>query len=139
MFKDYSLNRLLVLFTTIGFLFLMIDSIIEHWAILLQEPMAWVPVVSSVLGLAIGAIAVFGWKTQWIRRLHVFLLAAFVVAAAGLYFHLEEEDENEQLTEQQREHERKEKDKPLLAPLSFAGLAAVGLLGTSRKWRAEVI
>jgi hypothetical protein len=38
----------------------------------------------------------------------------------------------------EQRHEEKEKEKPLLAPLAFAGLAVVGLLGTARKWEAEV-
>ena len=139
MMKSYSLNRLLVLFATLGFLFLMIDSTIEHWGILKQELMAFIPILFSALGLVMGGITVLNWKEQWIHRFHIFLLAAIVVAGAGLYFHIWEDEDEEQMTDEQREHEKKEKEKPLLAPLSFAGLAAVGLLGTARKWHAEVI
>ena len=137
--KGYSLNRLLVLLTTAGFLFLAVDSTIEHWEILGQELMAFIPIVFGVLGFVMGAVTVLRWKEPCIRRLQIFLFAAFVVAGAGAYFHIEEEEDEGQLTAEQREHEKKEKDKPLLAPLSFAGLAAVGLLGTARKWPAEVI
>jgi hypothetical protein len=139
MLKNYSLNRLLVLLTTIGFLFLMIDSILEHWSIFLEHLLAFIPVVFSAFGLVIGTIAVRQWKEQWIRRLHVFLFVSVLVGGAGMYFHIEEGEDDKQLTTEQRKHEEKEKEKPLLAPLSFAGLAAVGLLGTSRKWQAEVI
>jgi hypothetical protein len=45
MLKNYSLNRLLVLLTTIGFLFLMIDSILEHWSIFSQDLPAFIPVM----------------------------------------------------------------------------------------------
>jgi hypothetical protein len=69
--------------------------------------------------------------------LNVFLLASFLVAAGGLYFHLAEEDEDE-MTEEKMELEATEKEKPPLAPLAFGGLALVGLLGTARKWNAEV-
>lgn len=139
MFKEYSLNRLLALFTTAGFLFLLTDSIIEHWSAFSQEIMCFIPVVFSAFGLIIGILAVRQWNGQWIRRFHVLLLATFVISAAGLYFHIEEEEDDEQFTAEQREHEKNEKEKPLLAPLSFAGLAAFGLLGTSRKWQAEVV
>jgi len=139
MFKNYSLNRMLAVFTTVGFLFLMTDSIIEHWTAFSQELWSFVPVAFSAIGLLVGLLAVRHWKEQWIRRFHLLLLATFVVSAAGLYFHIAEEEGEDELTAEQREHEKKEKDKPLLAPLSFAGLAAVGLLGTSRKWQAEVI
>ena len=140
MFKNFTLNRLLVLFVTAGFAFLMVDSIIEHRDILKKEFLSFIPIVFSALGFALGAIVFIGWKEKWIRALHLFLFAAFVVAFAGVYFHLgEDEDEKAAMTAEQREEEKKEKDKPLLAPLSFAGLAAVGLLGTARKWKAEVI
>ena len=139
MLKNYSLNRLLVLLTTIGFLFLMIDSTIEHWSIFSGHLPALIPMVFSAFGLIIGTIAVRQWKETWIRRLHVFLFVSVFVAGAGVYFHNGDEEDEKQITAVEREHEQKEKDKPLLAPLSFAGLAAVGLLGTSRKWQADVI
>lgn len=138
MFKGYSLNKLLILFTVAGFVFLTADSILEHWTILKQDLPAYIPILWSVLGGGVAILSVKFWNEQWIRRLHVFLLATFVVAAAGLYFHIAEDEDEEQMTAEQREHESKEKDKPLLAPLAFAGLAAAGLLGTSRRWHAEV-
>lgn len=137
--KNYSLNRLLVILTTLGFLFLMVDSTLEHWAVLRQEFMCYVPIVFSALGLGVGIVTVLNWKDKWIRRFHALLLASVIVAGTGVYFHVLEEEDDEQLTLEQREHEKKEKEKPLLAPLAFAGLATVGLLGTSRKWKAEVI
>jgi hypothetical protein len=138
MLKSLSLNKLLVLFVAAGFLFLLVDSILEHLDILSQDLVAYTPIVFSVIGLAVSAIAAVKWSERWIRALHMFLFIAFVVSAAGLYFHLEEE-EGEEMTVEKREHEEKEKDKPPLAPLSFAGLAMVGLLATSRKWHAEVV
>jgi hypothetical protein len=126
-----------VLFVSAGFLVLAADSIIEHVEILSQDIAAYIPIVFSVLGLVVSVAAFLRWSERWIRAPQVFLFAAFVVSAAGLYFHLEEE-EGEEMTAEKREHEEKEKDKPPLAPLSFAGLAVVGLLATSRKWHAEV-
>lgn len=137
MFKNYSLNRLLVLLTTVGFLFLVIDSLIEHWTILIQDWPAFIPVLFSALGVVAGVITIRSWNDRWIRRMHLLLYATMVVACLGLYYHIIEEEDDEQLTAEQREHEAKERNKPLLAPLSFAGLAAMGLLGTSRKWQAE--
>ncbi len=137
--KNYSLNRLLVLLTTLGFLFLTIDSIVEHWGVITGELMTFVPILYSALGLVLGAVTVFRWKDQCIRRLHIYLLAGFLVAGGGLYFHIWEDVAEEEMTAEEREHEKNEKEKPPLAPLSFAGLAAFGLLGTARKWQAEVI
>ena len=139
MFKNYSLNRLLVFLTIIGFFFLLIDSILEHRSIYLQHLPTIIPIAFSAFGLGMGIIAVCTWKEPWIRRLHIFLFASILVAGTGIYFHIEDKEEGGELTVTQQVHEEKEKEKPLLAPLSFAGIAAVGLLGTSRKWQAEVI
>jgi len=134
----YSLNRLLALFVTGGFVFLLADSLLEHWGVLREEPAAFIPVLFSAAGSLIGMVAVTKWDGRWIRILHITLLAAFLIAGTGLCFHIEsEEDENG--TPERRAHEQKEKEKPLLAPLAFGGLGALGLLGTARKWPGEVI
>jgi hypothetical protein len=135
-FQRFSLNRLIVVFVAGGFFFLIADSILEHWNILEQELWAYIPIVFSLLGFVISAIAVILWKERVIRFLQITLFVAFIISAAGLYFHIIEEDD-EEITTEQLEHEQKEKDKPLLAPLSFGGLAMIGLLGTSRKWRTD--
>ena len=136
MFQKYSLNRLIVMFVATGFFFLIADSILEHWDILGQELWAYIPIAFSVFGFIISIIATARWKERVIRFLHITLFVAFIISGAGLYFHIKEEDK-EEITTEQLEHEQKEKDKPILAPLSFAGLAMIGLLGTSRKWKAE--
>jgi hypothetical protein len=136
MFQKFSLNRLIVMFVAAGFFFLIADSILEHWDILGRELWAYIPIVFSVLGFVISIIAAVQWKERVIRFLRITLFVAFIISVAGLYFHIKEEDD-EGITTAQLEHEQKEKDKPILAPLSFAGLAMFGLLGTSRKWRAD--
>lgn len=139
MFKQYSLNRLLVLLTTIGFAFLLLDTTIEHWSTFEEEIMSFIPLVFSVVGLVFGMLVVIIWKEKLIRWFQILLFASFIVAGGGLYFHIEEEEDNINLAAEEREHEEEEKDKPLLAPLTFAGLAVVGLLGTARKWEAEIV
>jgi hypothetical protein len=139
MFKKFSLNKLLVLFTALGFTFLFADTTIEHWDVFNDEIMAFIPVVFSFVGLVIGVITIIVWKDKTIRFFQIFLIVSFLVAGAGLYFHIEDEEDEINLTVEQREHEENEKDKPLMAPLAFGGIAIVGLLGTARKWEAEVI
>jgi len=138
MSKQYSLNKLLVLVTTLGFAFLLLDTTIEHWPTFEEEIMSFIPLVFSLVGFVLGIIVFITWKEKFIYWFQILLFASFIVAAAGLYFHIEEEEDEINLTEEKREHEEKEGEKPLLAPLSFAGLAAFGLLGTMRKWEAEV-
>lgn len=138
MLKNYTINRLLVLLVGFGFAFLTADLILEHWDILSKEPWSFVPVVFSAIGTCIGFLVVVLWNEKWIRAFHIFLLTSFLVAGAGLYFHILE-DEDEDHPTQKVEQETKEKEKPLLAPLAFAGIAAFGLIGTSRKRQADVI
>ena len=139
MLKNYSLNRLLALAATIGFGFLLLDTTIEHWSILTKDAMTFVPLIFSVAGIVIGILAVIRWNEKWIRVLHIFLFVSFLVAGTGVYFHVHEDDDEKVGTAVQQAPEEKEKDKPLLAPLAFGGVACVGLMGTARKWKSEVI
>jgi len=128
---------MLVLVATAGFAFLLIDTTIEHWGIFSKELMAYIPVGFSVLGLLIGTAAVLQWNERWIRFFQLFLFASFIVAATGVYLHIGDDDEKQATV--QVAQQQKEKEKPLLAPLAFGGIAIVGLLGTSRKWHADVL
>ena len=139
MFKNFSLNRLIVLLTTIGFAFLLADTTIEHWLTFEEEIMSFIPLVFSLSGLVLGIVVFTVWKEKFIRWFQILLFASFTVSAVGLYFHIEEEEDEINLSAAEKEHEEQEGEKPLLAPLSFAGLAMVGLLGTMRKWEAETI
>lgn len=138
MFREFSLNRLLVLIVAVGFLFLAVETTLERWNVFSQEPFAFVPVVFSIVGL-IGSIAsLVQWREPRIRLLNVILFVSLAVGTVGLYLH-SEVAESEPVTAEERAHEQKESKPPPLAPLSFAGLAVVGLLATSRKWKAEVV
>lgn len=138
MLKNYTINRLLVLITTCGFAFLLADTIIEHFNVLKQEILVYVPVVFCFITVIIGLVTVYKWKPELIKLMRYIFLISFFIAAFGFYLHVSEESEEELRTEEARQHEANEKEKPLLAPLSFGGMAIVGLLGTSRKWKAEV-
>ncbi len=137
MFRNYTINRLLVLITTFGFAFLLADTTIEHFNIFKQEILAYVPVVFCLIAVIIGFITVYKWKRELIKLMRYIFIISFLMAAFGFYLHVSEESEEELRTEEARQHEANEKEKPLLAPLSFGGIAIVGLLGTSRKWKAE--
>lgn len=140
MFKYYSLNRILVLYVTLGFVFLLVDTTIEHWDIFFKEYMVFIPAVFCLLGVMLGAIAVLKWNEKWIRLLHIFFIVSFLVAGAGFYFHVKEEDDDKPLVASiKQEQEEKSKDKPILAPLAFGGIALFGLLGTSRKRQSETV
>jgi len=140
MYKAFSLNRMIVFITTIGFAVVLLDTTIEHWELLNEELWVYIPVLYCILAISIGIIAVLKWKSKIIRLFQIVLFISFIVSATGLYFHLVEEDDEDvvELTVEQKDKEEKEKDKPLIAPFAFSGLAVFGLLGTSKKWKAEV-
>ncbi|HUL44517.1 MAG TPA: hypothetical protein VLY03_09185 [Bacteroidota bacterium] len=137
--KNYSLNRLLVLTASAGFGFLLLDTTIEHWSILTKDVIACVPLAFCLIATIVGILTFILWKEKWIRALQILLLASFLVAGTGVYFHIHEDDDEKVTTETQAATKEKEKDKPLLAPLAFGGVAVVGLMGTARKWKSEVI
>jgi len=139
MFKNFTLNRLLVLTASAGFAFLLADTIIEHFNTFTQETMSFIPPIFSLIGFITGVITVLNWKPELVRFMHIIFFAAFIIAAAGLYFHIVEEMSEVNLTTEEQLHEANEKEKPLLAPLAFAGVGVMGLLGTYRKWNAEVV
>lgn len=139
MLKNFSLNRMLVLITTIGFSALLIDTTMEHWEVFSEELMAYIPFVYCLTAIILGTITLIKWKIKIIRIFRIYLILSFIVAIGGLYFHIEEEDDEDEInyTIQDTKLEEKENEKPLLAPLSFGGLAVFGLIGTTKKWQSE--
>ena len=134
------MNRLLVLIIAGGFLFLLTDTIIEHREILAKEWTAYIPVLFSGIALAAAVTTVVRWNRASIKLFRIVLLASFLVAAGGMYFHLAEDDEDEKPAAaalQLQEKAGEEKERPPLAPLAFAGMAVIGLIGTSPKWKTE--
>jgi hypothetical protein len=138
MFKQYSLNKLLILVTTLGFAFLLLDTTLEHWPTFEEEIMSFIPLIFSLAGLVLGIIVFITWKEKFIHWFQILLFVSIIVSVAGIYFHIEPFEEETNMTAEEMEHEENEKDKPLLAPIAFAGLAVFGLLGTMRKWEAEI-
>lgn len=139
MFRNYSLNRLLVLTAAAGFTFLLADTTIEHFAVFNTEILCFIPAVFSAAGVIFGMITVYKWKPAVIRIMHYIFLVSIIVGALGFYLHVMEGEDDTNLTSEERLHEANEKEKPILAPLSFGGIAVIGLLGTYRKWPGEIV
>jgi|WetSurMetagenome_2_1015567.scaffolds.fasta_scaffold361821_2 hypothetical protein len=139
MIKKYSLNRILLLLTALGFLFLFLDTTLEHWAVFGDELPVYIPAIFSVVGTIFCLLTVYLWKENLIKYLKYFLFTSIIVAFLGTYFHVLEEEDDEDITLEQKQHEEEEGEKPLLAPLSFAGLALFGLIATSNEWKEETM
>lgn len=147
-----SLNRLIAFLVAGGFLFLFVETRIEHHDVLTEEFIAYVPILFSIIGFVLALFAAFQWQEKWIRVLHVYMFLALVTGLGGIFFHNQDrifgeekttataqQIEAEEVEEAGEPEEEEESEPPLLAPLAFTGLGIVGLLGTYRRWRAELI
>ncbi|MBI5021846.1 MAG: hypothetical protein HZB59_10460 [Ignavibacteriales bacterium] len=140
LFKSFSINRLLVLLVAGGFLFLFIDTLLEHQDVLPNERPAFIPIIISLIGFIIALLAVQGWKDGIIRWLHIYLMLTILVGFGGIFFHnrerFESDEEKSELVEEEEKSD--EASPPILAPAAFIGLGVIGLIGTARKRQAEV-
>lgn len=138
MTNTLSINRAIVVVCTVGFLFLIVDTLLEHVDAFKDEPLAWIPVAFSAVGLAIAGVALVRWNETWIRVLQWCFMAALAVGVAGVYLHVADRFESEEERVAEHGDDAKEHEMPpILPPLAFTGLGAFGLIGTLRKWQAE--
>jgi hypothetical protein len=72
--KSFSINRLIVLIIAGGFLFLFVETLIEHQDVLPQERPAFIPIIVSIIGFILSLLAVQSWKDGLIRLLHFYLM-----------------------------------------------------------------
>ena len=138
MVRTLSINRLIVIACAAGFLFLAVDTLLEHIESFGPEPLSWVPVAFSVLGFAVVAVAALRWGERWVRLAHWCFLLALAVGALGLVLHVADRFESEEeLVAEHGAAAKEHKPPPVLPPLSFCGLGVIGLIGTLRRWPAE--
>ncbi|MBF8248844.1 MAG: hypothetical protein HW374_1644 [Bacteroidetes bacterium] len=144
---SFSINRFIAFLVAGGFFFLLIETRIEHDGVLGEKLAAYVPIAFSIIGFVVALLAALKWQEKYIRVLHLYLFFALAVGFGGMYFHNEDRlGEKEDTSSEMKDDDSKEGDKkaeektpPILAPFAFAGLGAVGLLGTYRRWKAEVV
>lgn len=139
-FKSFSINRLIVLIIAGGFLFLFIETLIEHQDVLPGERPAFIPIIVSIIGFILSLLAVQSWKDGMIRLLHFYFMLTILVGIGGLFFHNKERFEREEKETETiiSEKDAEEVKPPILAPAALIGLGAVGLIGTARKRQAEI-
>jgi hypothetical protein len=156
---NFTINRIIVFLVAGGFGFLFIETLMEHTGILEAHPQVYIPIIFSAIGFALAVATAVIWKEPLIKILHVYLFASLLVSFGGLYFHNEDRLEGEEprsgelsagVNAETRYRQKngeaelhikprgRKKLPPMLAPLAFAGLTTMGLVGTLRKWGAEV-
>lgn len=152
------MRKAVVGFLALSCLFLLIETAIEHREVFGEKPIAWTPVVVSLLGLIVSAWAFAQWQQLSIRALQVVSVLLLIVGLGGLFFHNAErlgfgereavqkegklsatrggeEEEHEEGEHEGEEHE--EHHAPPLAPLAFSGMGFLGLIATYQRWREE--
>ncbi len=138
--KSFSINRLIVLIIAGGFLFLFVETLIEHQDVIPKELPAFIPIIVSILGFIIALLTAQNWKDRSIRLLHFYLMLTILVGLGGLFFHNKERFEREEKETETiiNEKDAEEVKPPILAPAALIGFGAVGLIGTARKRQAEI-
>jgi hypothetical protein len=138
--KSFSINRLIVLLVAGGYLFLFVETLIEHQEVLPGERPAFIPIIASLIGFIISLLSLQSWKEGMISLLKYFLIVTILVGIGGLFFHnearfQEDQDDVEAISE---EIEFEGAEAPILAPSAFIGLGILGLIGTGRKRESEI-
>ncbi len=125
-------SRFLITVVSFGFLFLTLDSFLEHyfsqWEI---RPYQWIPIIFGVIAFPLSVAALVRPNHITSRILGSVCLVSMLVGAWGFYFHvnaiwrmIDTPFEWSYLYNALRY------GPPMLAPLSFAGLGLLGLVAT---------
>ena len=124
-------SRFLTTVVSFGFLFLTLDSFMEHYFTQKQiRPYQWIPVIFGVMAFPISLTAVVRLNPVTSRILGAVCLISVLVGGWGFYFHIaaiwrmiDTPFEWSFLFSGLRY------GPPMLAPLSYAGLGLLGLVG----------
>lgn len=138
--KSFSMNRLILLLVAGGFLFLFVETLIEHQDVLPHERPAFIPIIASLIGFILTLLTVQSWKESLISLLKYYLIITVLVGIGGLFFHnesrFEGEDRAAEISSEEVEDDGAEA--PILAPSAFIGLGVLGLIATGRKRESEI-
>jgi hypothetical protein len=133
------LSRVLILVLAGAFVGLMFDIRVEHVDAVREHRIAWLPIVySGFMTFACAAAFVFWNKTTRLIMLPLFFLA-LIIGGMGFYFH-NNGDFREVIktsitawTDGTMNHSD---GPPQVAPLAFAGLGALGILSSLKRFNS---
>lgn len=124
-------SRFLIAVTSFGFLFLTLDSFLEHYFAQREiQSYQWIPVVFGLVALPISLTALVRLNPVTSRILGIVCLVSILVGGWGFYFHVTATWRMVDLPfEWSFLFSALRYGPPMLAPLSFAGLGLLGLVG----------
>ncbi len=135
--NSWTLNKVLVLLLTAGFLALVVDLRSEHVDVVRHHWTAWIPVVYSGIMVVLGALGLATWARGGRQMLTVAFAAGFVVGALGFWFHNDGHLISAVSTVlaawvRPLHHEDVP---PQLAPLAFLAMGLLGMLACARRFQ----
>jgi hypothetical protein len=135
----WPLPRVLAFILANAFFGLMIDIRTEHVDAVHERGIAWLPIIySGVMAIACLVAAVYWCKLARRMMLPLFLLA-FVIGGMGFYFHNQghvAEVLKTSVTAWTDPKMTHSDGPPQFAPLAFAGLGALGVLASARRFNS---
>lgn len=128
--RGWTVNKLLALVLTAGFLLLVVDLRSEHVDVVRHHWTAWIPIVYSGIMVVLGGIGLATWERGGRQALLAGFAVAFVVGGLGYWFHNDGHLIAPIVTVLQAWvlHLHHNDGPPTLAPLAFAGLGLLGVL-----------
>lgn len=137
----WTLNRWVVLLLLAGYVGLFLEIRYDHNKVLMRKSIAWTPIIYSAVMIVAGAISLAFWDS-WGRTVMLWLFAAGVgVGLLGFWLHNTGhpfEGIGTMLSTWAGNHPDPESRPPVLAPLAFAGLGAVGWIASLERFRRSL-
>jgi len=125
----WTLNRWVVLVLLLGYVGLFLEIRYDHNHVLMHKSIAWTPIIYSAVMVVAGATSLAFWDS-WGRTVMLWLFAAgLIVGLLGLWLHNMGhpfEGIGTMLSTWTGNHPDPQSRPPILAPLAFAGLGALG-------------
>jgi hypothetical protein len=127
----WPLGRLVLLILALGFLGLAGDLRMEHVDVVREQVIAWTPILYSLLMGVASLLTVVFWRRVTRRILMALFVLGFIVGGLGFYLHNRDNLDRPfqvDVGAWTNPHMRHPHGPPANAPLTFAGLALLGIL-----------
>lgn len=125
----WTLNRWVVLLLLLGYVGLFLEIRYDHNHVLMHKSIAWTPIIYSAVMVVAGTVSLAFWDS-WGRTVMLWLFAAgLIVGLLGFWLHNTGhpfDGIGTLLSTLAGNHPDPQSRPPVLAPLAFAGLGAVG-------------
>lgn len=125
----WMLSQWVVLLLLFAYAGLFLEIRYDHNHMLLRKDIAWTPIVYSAVMVAAGILALRFWNSGGRAGMQWFFAAGIIVGLLGFWLHSMGHPINRieaMLSTWTGSHPDPQANPPVLAPLSFAGLGALG-------------